>query len=102
MTGESQARWICLDRSEGSVVLTSVGYAVSLAPATEADRMASWRGSVAAAQARKTEGGASMHALLTSSPPPHVNRHRRLFTLCIRELNVENSLKFVLQHHVEL
>ena len=56
---------------------------------------------MAAAEARKAEG-ASMHALLTSVPPPHVNRQRRLFPLCIRELDVENSLKSVLQHHVEL
>ena len=74
MTGASQGRWMCLDRSEGSVVLARQLYvvlmfdtAVSSAPATEADRPASWKGSVAAAEARKAKG-ASMHALLTPRP----------------------------------
>ena len=67
---------MCLDRSEGSVVLARhlhvvlmLDTAVSSAPAAEAYRMASWSGSVAAAEARKDEG-ASMHALLT--PNPHM------------------------------
>ena len=66
---------MCLDRSEGSVVLARQFYvvltldtAVSSAPATEADRMASWRGSVAAAEARKAED-ASMYVLFTPFPP---------------------------------
>ena len=51
---------MCLDRSEGSVVLARQLHvvlmlytAVSSAPATEADRMVSWRRSVAATEARK-------------------------------------------------
>ena len=75
MTGASQARWMCLARSEGSVVLVRqlhvvfmLDTAVSSAQATEADRMASWRESVAAAEARKAED-TSMHALLNPSPP---------------------------------
>ena len=63
-----------MDRSEGSVVLARqlhvilmLNTVVSSAPATEVDRMASWKGIVAADEARKAEG-ASMHALLTSSP----------------------------------
>ena len=66
---------MCLDRFEGSVVLARqlhvalmLDTAVSSAPATEADRITYWRGIVAAAEARKAEG-ASMHALLTPSPP---------------------------------
>ena len=62
MTGAFQARWMCLDRSEDSVVLARqlhvvlmLDTAVSSAPATEADWMASWRESVAAAEARKAE-----------------------------------------------
>ena len=64
-----------MDRSDVSVVLARqlhvvlmLDTAVSSAPATEAYRIASWRGSVAAAEAR-TANGASMHALLTSSLP---------------------------------
>ena len=49
-------------------VVLMLDTAVSSALATEADRMAFWRGSVAAAEARKTDG-ASMHALLIPSPP---------------------------------
>ena len=104
MTGASQAHWMCLDRSECSVVLARqlhvvlmLDITVSSAPATEADGVASWRGTWL--QARKAKG-ASMYALLI--PIPHVNRQRRLFPLCIRELNVENSLKSVLQRNVEL
>ena len=51
MTGASQACWMCLDRSEGPVVLARQLHVVlildtadSSAPATEADRMASWKG----------------------------------------------------------
>ena len=70
VTGASQARWMCLDRSEGSVVLARQLHEVlMLDTAAEADRMASWRGSVAAAEARKAEG-TRMHALLTPSRPP--------------------------------
>ena len=75
MTGAFQARWMCLDESEGSVkvarqlhMVLMLDTVVSSAPVAEADRMASWRGSVAAAEARKAEG-ACMHALLTPSPP---------------------------------
>ena len=71
--------------------------AVSSAPATEMDRMASWRGSVAAAEARKAEG-ASMHALLTPNSP-HVNRQHCLFPLCIRKFH---CLKSILLHHIDL
>ena len=49
MTGAFQARWMCLDRSEGSVVLARqlhvvlmLDTAVSSAPATEADRLLGW------------------------------------------------------------
>ena len=64
-----------MGRSEGSVMLARqlhvvlmLDTAVSSAPATEAVRMASWRRSVAAAEARKAQG-ASMHMLLTPSLP---------------------------------
>ena len=48
----------------GLVLIT----AVSSTSGGEADRMASWSGSLAAAEAKKAEG-ASMHMLLTPSPP---------------------------------
>ena len=72
--------------------------AVSSAPATKAERMVSWKGSVAAAEARKAEG-ASMSAMLTPSSQMSTGC---LIPLCIRKLDVDNSLKSVLQHNVEL
>ena len=93
MNGAYQARWMCLDKCEGSVVLARqlhivlmLDTAMSSAPATEADRMAFLRVSVATAEARKAEGASV----------------RRLFPLSVRELDVKNSLKSVLQHHVKL
>ena len=65
---------MCLDRPEGSVVLARklhvvlmLDTAVSSVPATEADRMASWRGSEAAAEARKAEGAACTRSSLQVS-----------------------------------
>ena len=81
-------------------VVLMLDTAVSSAPATEMDSMAFWRGSVSAAEARKVEG-ASMHALLTPKSP-HVNRQRCLFPLCIRKFDIEDCLKSVLLHHVDL
>ena len=66
---------MCLTASACSFVLAQLVHAVlalfNALPSTsarEADKMASWSGNVAAAYSRKAEG-ASMHALLTSSPP---------------------------------
>ena len=70
-------------------VVLMLDTAVSSILATEADRMASRSGRVAAAEARKAEG-ASMHTLLTPKSP-HVNRQRRLFQMCIRKLDFKNN-----------
>ena len=71
---------MCLDRSDGSVVLARQFHVVSMldaaVPSADADRMASWMGSVAAAEARKAEG-ASIHTLLT--PCPHMRSGSNAF-----------------------
>ena len=75
VTEVSYARWMCFIESSGTIVLDILSQlafamltALSSTPASDDDRMASWSGSVAVAEARKAEG-AIMHALLTPRPP---------------------------------
>ena len=70
----SLARWMCLAESGGSLMLDwlvnavlALFTALSSTPAREADKMASWSGSVVATDAKKAER-VRMHTLLTPTP----------------------------------